>query len=34
MKEDIIETGLRETGYEGLDWIHVVQDRVQWYKAP
>lgn len=34
MKEDIIKTDLRETGCEGLDWIHVVQDSVQWYKVP
>jgi hypothetical protein len=22
--------GLRETGLESVDWIHVAQDRVQW----
>jgi len=32
-KKDIIKTGLRETG-RGLDWIHQVQDSVQWYKVP
>jgi len=21
---------LREVGWEGMDWIHLVQDKVQW----
>jgi len=24
---------LRETGYEGVDWVHLAQDRNQW-QAP
>jgi len=23
--------GLRETGWEGMDWIHLTQDRDQWW---
>jgi hypothetical protein len=25
-----IRMGLRETGWKGVYWIHLVQDRVQW----
>jgi hypothetical protein len=25
-----VRMGLRETGWEGVDWIHLAQDRVQW----
>jgi hypothetical protein len=25
----ILETGLKETGYESMDWIHQAQDRVK-----
>jgi hypothetical protein len=25
-----IKTDLREIGWEGVDWIHVIQDRDQW----
>jgi len=25
-----IKTGLRELGYDSLDWIHLAQDRDQW----
>jgi hypothetical protein len=28
--EDDNRTYVRETGFEGVDWIHVVQDRVYW----
>jgi hypothetical protein len=34
MEEDNIKTDLRERGWEGMDWIHVVQDRLKWYKVP
>jgi hypothetical protein len=27
---DNIRTDLREIGWEGVDWIHLVQDRDQW----
>jgi hypothetical protein len=30
MKDDI-EMDLKEIGCEGMDWIHVVQDRDQWW---
>jgi hypothetical protein len=30
MWEDNTKTYLRETGWCGMDWIHVVQDREQW----
>jgi hypothetical protein len=29
--EDNSRIGLRETGYEGVDWIRLTQDRVQWW---
>jgi hypothetical protein len=28
--ENNIKMDLRETGLEGVDWIHVAQDSVQW----
>jgi len=28
---DSLETGLRRIGWEGVDWIHPVQDRDQWW---
>jgi hypothetical protein len=29
--ENIIRKDLREIGWEGVDWIHLVQDRDQWW---
>jgi hypothetical protein len=29
--EDNIEIDLRERGCEGVDWIHLAQDRDQWW---
>jgi hypothetical protein len=29
--KDNIKMALREMGWEGLDWIHLVQDRVTWW---
>jgi hypothetical protein len=29
--EDNIRTDLREVGWEGVDWIHMAQDRDQWW---
>jgi hypothetical protein len=29
-KEDIIQMDLTETGWESVDWIHLVQDRGHW----
>jgi len=29
--EDNIRMDLREIGCEGVDWIHLIQDRVQWW---
>ena len=34
MENNNIETGLRETGCMGLDWIHVFLNRVQWQNVP
>jgi hypothetical protein len=28
--KDNIKMGLRETGWGGMDWIHLAQDRGQW----
>jgi ribosome biogenesis protein Nip4 len=28
--EDNIKKNLREIGFEGVDWIHLAQDRNQW----
>jgi hypothetical protein len=28
--EDEIRMALRETGWEGVDWIHLAQDRNHW----
>jgi hypothetical protein len=28
--EDNINTDIRKTGYEDVDWIHLVKGRVQW----
>jgi len=28
--EDNIRLGLQEMGWEGVDWIHLAQDRDQW----
>jgi hypothetical protein len=28
--EGNIKIDLKETGYDGLDWIHLAQDRFQW----
>jgi hypothetical protein len=28
--EDNIKIYLKEIGWEGVDWIHLVQDRSQW----
>jgi hypothetical protein len=25
--------GVQDTGWEGVDWIHLSQDRVQWWNA-
>jgi hypothetical protein len=30
-QEDNIKMDLREMGYEGVDWIHLAQDRDQWW---
>jgi hypothetical protein len=30
-REDNIEIFLREIGWGGMDWIHLVQDRDQWF---
>jgi hypothetical protein len=29
--EDNIRMNLREIGWEGVDWIHLAQDRDQWW---
>jgi hypothetical protein len=29
--EDNIRMDLRQIGWEGVDWIHLVQDREQWW---
>jgi hypothetical protein len=29
--EDNIRMNLREIGWEGVDWIHLAQDREQWW---
>jgi len=29
--EDTIKIDLRETGLEGVDWIHLAQERDQWW---
>jgi hypothetical protein len=29
-REGNIKTDLKETGWEDVDWIHLVQDRDQW----
>jgi hypothetical protein len=29
--EDNIRMDLRETGWVGMDWVHVPQDREQWW---
>jgi len=29
--EDNIRIDLREIGWEGVDWIHLAQDRDQWW---
>jgi hypothetical protein len=29
--EDNIKMDLRETGIDGANWIHLAQDRVQWW---
>jgi hypothetical protein len=29
-QEDSIRFDLRKTGWEGVDWIHLAQDRDQW----
>jgi hypothetical protein len=29
-REDNIRMDLREIGWEGVDWIHLAQDRDQW----
>jgi hypothetical protein len=29
-RENNIKTDLREIGFEGVDWIHLPQDRYQW----
>jgi hypothetical protein len=28
---DNIRINLRETGWEGVDWMHLAQDRDQWW---
>jgi hypothetical protein len=30
VRMDIIKMDLKEIGWEGMDWIHLVQDRDQW----
>jgi hypothetical protein len=30
-RENNIGMDLRETGSEGVDWMHVAQDRIQWW---
>jgi hypothetical protein len=32
MWDDTDEIGLKELRYEGVEWIHLVQDRVQWWE--
>ena len=29
--KDNIKMGLKETGWEGVDWIHLDQDRNKWW---
>jgi hypothetical protein len=29
--EDDIRMDIREVGWEGVDWIHLAQDRDQWW---
>jgi hypothetical protein len=29
--EDGIKMNLRETGWEGVEWIHLAEDRNQWW---
>jgi hypothetical protein len=29
-REDNFQMDLKEIGYEGVNWIHLAQDRVQW----
>jgi hypothetical protein len=29
-REDNIRMDLKETGWEGVDWIHLAQDKDQW----
>jgi hypothetical protein len=29
--EDNIRMDLKETGWEGVDWMHLAQDRDQWW---
>jgi hypothetical protein len=29
-REGNIRIGFRETGWEGVDWMHLAQDREQW----
>jgi hypothetical protein len=29
--KDNIRMDLREIGWEGVDWIHLIQDRDQWF---
>jgi hypothetical protein len=31
MREDNIRMDLKETGWEGVDWMHLAQDRDQWW---
>jgi hypothetical protein len=30
-RKDNVRLDLRELGWEGVDWIHLVQDRDQWW---
>jgi hypothetical protein len=30
-REDNIKIDFKEIGYEGVDWIHLAQDRDQWW---
>jgi hypothetical protein len=31
--EDNIKMDLQEIGLEGMDWIHLVHDRIQWWSV-
>jgi hypothetical protein len=33
MREDTIKMDLRQIGWVGMDWIHLSQDRDQWWAS-